>query len=89
MHSYPLLMTHEVKERPAARSRISSKDQVTIPVAALRSAGFAAGDVVRVRAGSGQIVLTKVDELVDRYSGALRTGGRLRERAEALRHEWT
>jgi bifunctional DNA-binding transcriptional regulator/antitoxin component of YhaV-PrlF toxin-antitoxin module len=88
---YPLRMAKEVKKKQSvARCRISSKNQITIPVAALRTAGFAAGDVVRVEAsGAGQVVLTKLDELVDRYSGALQTGGRLREQAQALRDEWT
>jgi bifunctional DNA-binding transcriptional regulator/antitoxin component of YhaV-PrlF toxin-antitoxin module len=71
------------------KSRISSKRQVTIPAAAFRSAGFAAGDLVRVEAeGQGRVVLTKVDDLVDRYSGSLATGGELRRSVEALRDEW-
>jgi bifunctional DNA-binding transcriptional regulator/antitoxin component of YhaV-PrlF toxin-antitoxin module len=82
-------MGNEVKKHAVARCRISSKNQITIPVAALRSAGFHAGDVVRVEAtGAGQVTLTRLDELVDRYSGALRTGGRLRDQAAALREEW-
>jgi hypothetical protein len=35
-----------------------------------------------------QFVLTKVDDLVDRYSGSLETGGELRRNVEALRDEW-
>ena len=82
-------MTENVKKARAGRSRISSKHQITIPAAAFRGAGFAAGDLVRVEVqGAGRVVLTRVDELVDRYSGALATGGGLRRGAEALRTEW-
>ena len=71
------------------QSRISSKHQVTIPAAAFRSAGFEPGDVVRVEAdGAGRVVLTRIAELVDEYSGSLRTGGGLREQVEGLRDEW-
>jgi hypothetical protein len=34
------------------------------------------------------VVLTRVAELVDRYSGRLETGGDLRERVRGLREEW-
>jgi bifunctional DNA-binding transcriptional regulator/antitoxin component of YhaV-PrlF toxin-antitoxin module len=82
-------MLKDVKNDRVGRSRISSKHQVTIPVAAFRGAGFAAGDFVRVEAeGVGRVVLTKVDDLVDRYSGSLATGGELRRSLDALRDEW-
>jgi bifunctional DNA-binding transcriptional regulator/antitoxin component of YhaV-PrlF toxin-antitoxin module len=78
-----------VKNSRAGRSRISSKHQITIPVAAFRSAGFAAGDLVRVEAmGAGRVVLTKIDDLVERYSGSLATDGELRRSVESLRDEW-
>jgi bifunctional DNA-binding transcriptional regulator/antitoxin component of YhaV-PrlF toxin-antitoxin module len=88
--SYSLPIAENVKKhRAPGRSRISSKHQVTIPAAAFRGAGFAAGDLVRVEAeGQGRVVLTKVDDLVDRYSGSLATGGELRRSVEALRDEW-
>ena len=38
--------------------------------------------------GAGRVVLTRIDELIDRYSGRLETGGDLRERVEGLRGEW-
>jgi bifunctional DNA-binding transcriptional regulator/antitoxin component of YhaV-PrlF toxin-antitoxin module len=62
---------------------------VTLPVAALRVAGLGPGDVVRVEATRrGQVVLSRVEDLVERYSGALDTGGRLRGQVEELRNEW-
>lgn len=82
-------MSEKVKRHSAGRSRISSKHQITIPAAAFRLAGFAAGDLVRVEAeGAGRVVLTKVDDLVDRYSGSLATGGDLRRKVDAVRDEW-
>jgi AbrB family looped-hinge helix DNA binding protein len=71
------------------QTRVSSKHQVTIPAGAFRTAGLQPGDTLRVEAeGSGRVVLTRVDELADRYSGCLRTGGDLRSRVEGLRQEW-
>jgi bifunctional DNA-binding transcriptional regulator/antitoxin component of YhaV-PrlF toxin-antitoxin module len=82
-------MAENVKKRRAGRSRISSKHQVTIPAAAFHGAGFQPGDMVRVEAeGAGRVLLTKVDDLVDRYSGSLATGGELRRSLQALRGEW-
>ena len=69
--------------------RISSKHQVTIPAAAFRTAGLESGDTLQAEAlGAGQVILTRVDELVSRYSGALDTGGQLRDRVEGLADEW-
>jgi AbrB family looped-hinge helix DNA binding protein len=78
-------MVKKVKDQ----TKVSSKHQVTIPAEAFRTAGFAPGDMLRVEAeGAGRVVLTRLDELVDRYSGCLETGGDLRERVEGLRAEW-
>jgi bifunctional DNA-binding transcriptional regulator/antitoxin component of YhaV-PrlF toxin-antitoxin module len=87
-------MTKKVKETPRKRvsrptTRISSKHQVTIPALPFRAAGFQPGDTVRVEAsGSGTVVLTRVDELIERYAGALDSGGELRREVDALRDEW-
>jgi AbrB family looped-hinge helix DNA binding protein len=78
-------MAEKVKDQ----TRVSSKHQVTIPAAAFRGAGLEPGDRLKVEAeGAGRVVLTRVDELVDRYSGQLETDGDLRERVEGLREEW-
>lgn len=85
---YSLHMAEMVKKK-VGRSRISSKHQVTIPAGAFRAAGFRAGDTVRIEPqGAGRVVLTKVDDLVDRYSGSLATGSELRRSVQALRDEW-
>jgi bifunctional DNA-binding transcriptional regulator/antitoxin component of YhaV-PrlF toxin-antitoxin module len=71
------------------QSRVSSKHQVTIPVSALRDAGIRPGDVLKIDAdGAGRLVLTRVDELLGRYSGQLATGGGLGKAVEGLREEW-
>jgi AbrB family looped-hinge helix DNA binding protein len=71
------------------QTKVSSKHQVTIPAIAFHGAGLEAGDTLKVEAtGAGRIVLTRLDELLDRYSGCLDTGGGLRGRVEGLRGEW-
>lgn len=75
---------------PSARSRISSKHQITIAKAPFEQAGFRAGDVVGVRAlGPGRVEVTTLDALLDRYRGSLSTGGELRRGIEKSRDEWT
>jgi len=76
-------------EKVKNQTRVSSKHQVTIPAGAFRSAGLEPGDTLKAEAdGAGRVVLTRIDELIDRYSGRLETGGDLRERVEGLRGEW-
>ena len=75
--------------RQRNRTKVSSKHQVTIPAGAFNMAGLEPGDTLKVEAkGAGRIVLTRIDELLDRYSGCLDTGGRLRKGLEGLRGEW-
>jgi bifunctional DNA-binding transcriptional regulator/antitoxin component of YhaV-PrlF toxin-antitoxin module len=83
--AYPLLLMPRVK----GQTKVSTKHQVTIPVGALREAGIRTGDVLKVEAdGAGRLVLTRVDELLARYSGQLTTGGDLGRDVEGLREEW-
>lgn len=78
-----------MSEKVKNQTRVSRKHQVTIPAGPFRTAGFEPGDVLKVEAGgAGRVVLTRVAELVDRYSGRLETGGDLRQRVEGLREEW-
>jgi AbrB family looped-hinge helix DNA binding protein len=70
-------------------TRVSSKHQVTIPVEALHTAGLEPGDTLKVEAaGAGRVILTRIDELLGRYSGCLDSGGELRGQVEGLREEW-
>ncbi len=76
-------------EKVKNQTRVSSKHQVTIPASAFRTAGLEPGDTLKVEAeGAGRVVLTRIDELIDRYSGCLDTGGDLRRQVEGLREEW-
>jgi bifunctional DNA-binding transcriptional regulator/antitoxin component of YhaV-PrlF toxin-antitoxin module len=75
--------------RDAGRSRVSSKHQITIPIAAFSEAGLREGDVVQVRAeGRGRVVVARVEDLLDEYAGSLRTGGELGRTVRGLRREW-
>ena len=78
-----------VSGRQRNQTKVSSKHQVTIPASAFHGAGLEPGDTLRVEAaGAGRIVLTRLDELLDRYSGCLDTKGVLRGEVEGLRGEW-
>ena len=70
-------------------TKVSRKNQITIPAAELRAAGLGPGDVLRVEAlGAGRVALTRLDELLGRYAGALDSQGRLRRQVDDLREEW-
>jgi bifunctional DNA-binding transcriptional regulator/antitoxin component of YhaV-PrlF toxin-antitoxin module len=75
-------------KRLPRRSRISSKNQVTIPVVALRSAGLEPGDEVRIEAKApGRIVVYRADDVIAKYAGDL-TGVYKPGYLEQLRNEW-
>ena len=81
-------MGHVKHARPRGRTRISAKNQATIPVAALRRAGLKPGDELRVEAaGAGRIVLTRVEETLASYAGRL-TGVFPKGTLQRLRREW-
>lgn len=68
------------------QTTVSRAHQVTIPSEVLRTAGLDPGDVLKVEAvGPGRLFLTRIDELLDRYSGCLNTDGDLREQVKGLR----
>ena len=74
--------------RPRGTTAISSKHQVTIPVDAMREAGFHPGDRLRARAeGSGKVVLERDADALDAWLGAL-TGVYEDFDLDALRDEW-
>lgn len=89
-------MARQVKKRttsaaraPVAKTRISSKHQVTIAKQAFDAAGFHTGDVVAVRAlGPGRVELTRLDELFAKHRGRVKAGAGAREAVERLRDEW-
>jgi bifunctional DNA-binding transcriptional regulator/antitoxin component of YhaV-PrlF toxin-antitoxin module len=81
-------MTIVKRRRQRGRTRISAKNQATIPVVALRRAGLKPGDEVQVEAiGAGRIVLTRVEETLAGYAGRL-TGVYPKGSLQKLRREW-
>ncbi len=70
-------------------SAISRKNQVTLPVEALREAGLGPGDDVRVHAvGRGRLELVRADELVEEFAGVFDATVYPEGYLNELRREW-
>jgi bifunctional DNA-binding transcriptional regulator/antitoxin component of YhaV-PrlF toxin-antitoxin module len=68
--------------------RVSSKNQVTIPVEAMRAAGLRPGDEIAVRpAGEGEIVIASRGSRVRRHAGIAK-GIYKDDEIQKLRDEW-
>ena len=77
-----------VKERRRGASKISSKNQITIPAEALRNAGLEVGDRLVARSdGAGRLILEREHDVIAEFAGAL-TGVYLPHEVEGLRSEW-
>ena len=83
------MKTVKVKaKRVRGRTRISAKNQATIPVEALKRAGLKSGDELRVEAaGPGRIVLVRASDALLRHAGRL-TGIYPSGYLAGLRGEW-
>lgn len=69
-------------------SVISSKNQLTLPVEAMRAAGLSCGDDVQVvSSGPGRIEIVRTDALIAKYAGSL-PGVYDENYLEKLRGEW-
>jgi AbrB family looped-hinge helix DNA binding protein len=78
----------KVKERRRGSSKISSKNQITIPADALRNAGLEVGDRVVAHAdGAGRVILEREHDVVAEFAGAL-TGIYHPTELDDLRSEW-
>ena len=85
---YSLLMARKVRKRRRGTTRISSKNQITIPAEALRAAGLGPGDVLEVAtAEPGQVTLRRAENPYRRFAGVL-TGVYPPGYLEELRGEW-
>lgn len=75
-------------ERRRGVTRVSSKNQVTLPVDSLRAAGLGAGDELAVTVdGRGRLVLTATEDPLDRFIGSA-PGLSERVDLQRLRDEW-
>lgn len=70
-------------------SVISRKNQVTLPVDALRAAGLEPGDDLRIEAvGPGRLELVRADDLVEEFAGVFDASVYPKGYLDELRREW-
>jgi bifunctional DNA-binding transcriptional regulator/antitoxin component of YhaV-PrlF toxin-antitoxin module len=70
-------------------SVISRKNQVTLPVDALREAGLEPGDDLRIDVvGPGRLELVRVDDLVEEFAGVFDAEVYPEGYLDELRREW-
>jgi bifunctional DNA-binding transcriptional regulator/antitoxin component of YhaV-PrlF toxin-antitoxin module len=70
-------------------SVISRKNQLTLPIEALRAAGLEPGDDVRVQVvGPGRLELVRANELVDEFAGVFDATVYPDGYLDELRREW-
>jgi bifunctional DNA-binding transcriptional regulator/antitoxin component of YhaV-PrlF toxin-antitoxin module len=80
----------KVKQRRRRKgfTRVSTKNQVTLPIDVLLTAGVRPGDSLMVEAkGSGEIVLRREEDPLERYYGSM-TGMFPSDYLRELRDEW-
>jgi len=83
-----LTFVPNVKNRRRGATRISSKNQITIPASALRAAGLEIGERVVAHAdGPGRVVLEREHDVLVEFAGAM-TGAYTNNELDKLRDEW-
>ena len=71
-------------------SVISRKNQVTLPVDALRAAGLEPGDDLRVQAlGPGRLELVRAEDMVEEFAGVFDATVYPDGYLDTLRREWS
>jgi hypothetical protein len=81
-------MAEYVKTR-VAKTKISSKHQVTIAKGPFEEAGFHAGQELTVRAlGPGRIELTSLEALFEKHRGRIADSGEWRRAVEEVHDSW-
>jgi bifunctional DNA-binding transcriptional regulator/antitoxin component of YhaV-PrlF toxin-antitoxin module len=81
-------MTAKERRRRRGMTRLSSKNQVTIPVNSLAEARIRPGDELRVEVeGDGRIVLVRDSDLLDEFTGSV-PGLAAATDIEGSRDEW-
>ena len=69
-------------------ARVSSKNQVTLPVEAMRAAGLRPGEEVTVRPiGDGELIIAARGSRIRRHAG-IAAGIYEQGELDRLRHEW-
>jgi bifunctional DNA-binding transcriptional regulator/antitoxin component of YhaV-PrlF toxin-antitoxin module len=70
-------------------SVVSRKNQITLPVEALRAAGLEPGDDLHVQAvGPGRLELVRADDLIEEFAGIFDASVYPDGYLEKLRREW-
>jgi bifunctional DNA-binding transcriptional regulator/antitoxin component of YhaV-PrlF toxin-antitoxin module len=70
-------------------SVISRKNQLTLPVEALRAAGLSPGDDVQVQVvGPGRLEIVRADELINEFAGIFDASVYPDGYLDELRREW-
>ena len=70
-------------------SVIPRKNQLTLPIEALRAAGLEPGDDMRVQVvGPGRLELVRANELIDEFAGVFDATVYPNGYLEELRREW-
>ena len=76
------------KKKIRDTSRISAKNQVTLPVDAMREAGLQVGERLTAKAaGPGRVVLEREDDVISEIAGKF-TGLYSANEVDELRAEW-